>query len=78
MAYVSDHAVLRWMERTGLVDVEAIQRHLTVHGIDVAAAFGCGTVILGDGTRLKLVGSRAVTCLGKPVRKRGRRGRSGR
>lgn len=74
MAYVTDHAVLRWLDRSGVIDVEAVRRHLTVHGIDVAAQFECNTVILGDGTRLKLRGDVATTCLPKPDRARRRRG----
>ncbi len=77
MAYVTDHAVLRWLERAAGIDIEAVRRHLTVHGIDVAASIGCDTVILGDGSRLKLTGDIASTCLGKPIRKRCRRGRPG-
>ncbi len=76
MAFVTDHAVLRWLERVAGVDVEAVRQHLSVKGIDTAAGFGCHTVILGDGARLKLRGDVAVTCLAKPLRKRRRRGRS--
>jgi hypothetical protein len=71
MAYVSDHAVLRYLERNCGIDVESIRQRLSVPGIDVAAAFGCETVILGDGARLKLNGDVASTCLAK----RGGRGR---
>ncbi len=69
MAYVTDHAVLRYLERHCGVDVEAVRAHLTVNGIDAAAEFGCSVVKLGDGARLKLSGATAVTC----VEKRGRR-----
>lgn len=72
MAYVSDHAILRYLERHCGVDVEAVRRRLTVKGIDTAADFGCSTVILGDGARLKLKGCLATTCL--PPRKAKRRG----
>lgn len=70
MAYVSDHAVLRYLERVEGVDIEAIRRKLTVEGIDTAARIGCNLVKLGDGTRLRLVGDTAVTCLGKRKKKR--------
>jgi hypothetical protein len=65
MAYVSDHAVLRFLERQHGVDVEGIRAALTVKAIDKAAAFGCGTIKLGNGARLKLNGDVASTCLGK-------------
>lgn len=64
MGYVTDHAVLRYLERHCGVDVEAVRAHLTVKGIDTAAEIGCDTVILGDGVGLTLVGNTAVTWLG--------------
>lgn len=63
MAYVTDHAVLRYLERVEHIDVEAIRRKLNVGGIATAAAFGCDTVRLGDGTRLKLHGDVVATVL---------------
>lgn len=63
MAYVSDHAVLRYLERVCGIDIEAVRRELTVGVIDPAAVFGCGTVILGDGTRLRLQGDVVSTVL---------------
>lgn len=73
MAYVTDHAVLRYLERHCGVDVEAIRAELTVKGIDTAAEFGCETVILGNGARLKLTGDVASTCVeARKVRKHGK------
>jgi hypothetical protein len=63
MSIITDHAVLRYLERVHHVDVEGIRAHLNVRGIDTAAEFGCSTVILGDGGRLKLRGAVATTCL---------------
>lgn len=64
MPHVTDHAVLRWLERVAGVNVEAIRAHLTVHGIGTAASIGCDTIIMGDGTRLRLRGDTVVTVLG--------------
>lgn len=61
--YVSDHAVLRYLERVVGIDVEAIRQALSVEVIDTASAFGCDTVIMGDGTRLKLHGDVVATVL---------------
>lgn len=63
MAYVSDHAVLRYLERVEGIDIEAVRRKLTVSAIDTAASIGCDTVRLGDGTRLKLHGDVVSTVL---------------
>lgn len=69
MSHVTDHAVLRWLERVAGIPVEAVRQHLSVNGIDTAAAIGCDTVKMGDGVRLRLSGSTVVTCLGKRKRK---------
>lgn len=69
MSYVSDHAVLRWLERVAGVDVEAVRRHLSVDAVDTAAKIGCGTVIMGDGVRLKLTGDVVSTVIEKKRRK---------
>jgi hypothetical protein len=72
MAYVSDHALLRYLERVEKIDIEAIRRKLSVNAIDTAAAFGCETVLMGDGTRLKLHGDVVSTVIGKRESHRGR------
>lgn len=72
MAYVSDHAVLRYLERVEGIDIEAVRRKLSVDAVDTAAAFGCGTVVLGDGTRLKLHGDVVSTVLESRKAKRAR------
>lgn len=70
MAYVSDHAVLRYLERHEGIDIEAVRRKLTVAAIDTAADFGCDTVKMGDGTRLKLHGDVVATITVKPRHRR--------
>lgn len=72
MSRITDHAVLRYLERRHGIDVEAIRAAMNVRGIDIAADFGCATVVLGDGSRLKLKGDVACTCFEK--RKNRRRG----
>lgn len=66
MAHVSDHAVLRFLERHHGVDIEGIRAALTVGAIDKAAAFGCGTVKMGVGGELRLSGDVAVTFIEHP------------
>lgn len=67
MAYVSDHAVLRYLERVKGVDIEGVRAEMmtSATAIDRAAAFGCDTVILGNGARLKLHGDTVSTVLAK-------------
>lgn len=69
MSHVTDHAVLRFLQRRHGIDVEAIRARMNVPGIDTAAAFGCATVKLGDGSRLKLQGDVACTCFERKRRK---------
>lgn len=80
MAWVSDHAVLRFLQRHHGVDVEGIRAALTVGAIEQAAAFGCGTVKLGIGGQLKLNGNVASTFIEdrkrKPKRKAPRNGQA--
>lgn len=68
MAYVSDHAVLRYLERVCGIDIEAVRAELTTATIDTAAGFGCETIIRSDGSRMKLHGDIVATVLPKPTR----------
>ena len=72
MAYVTDHAVLRFLQRHHGVDVEGIRKALTVGAIDKAAAFGCGSIKLGKG-HLRLTGNIVSTYVEDRKPKRGRR-----
>lgn len=72
MAYVSDHAVLRYLERHYGVDVEAIRAEMESPVIGKAAAFGCNTVKMPNGVRLKLQGDVVATALESPKRRRRR------
>lgn len=67
MAYVSDHAVLRYLERVHGIDIEAVRAEMMVPGVDAAIAFDCDTVKLGNGARLKLVGDVVQTVLAKEM-----------
>ena len=74
MAYVSDHAVLRYLERVRGIDIEAVRAEMMSPALDTAAAIGCDTVVMGNGARLKLHGDVVSTVL--PSRKAERRGRT--
>lgn len=69
MAYVCDHAVLRYLERVRNIDVEAVRAELTSSTIDIADREGCDTILRHDCV-LKLVGNVVSTVL--PKRGRGR------
>lgn len=67
MAYVSDHAVLRYLERVKGIDIEATRAEMQSKALDTAVAIGCDTVILGNGARLKLVGDVVQTVFSKDM-----------
>ncbi len=67
--YVSDHAVLRHLERAYGLDVEKIRAEIASPTVMIAEAFGCGTVIGLNGTRVIIRDGIVATVLPK----RGRR-----
>lgn len=69
MAYVTDHAVLMYLQRVEGVDTDAIRRKLTIEAIDTAAAFGCKTIKMGAGFKLRLRGD-VVTTITVPRKRR--------
>lgn len=69
MTYVSDHAVLRHLERAYGVDIDALRAEIASPVVRIAEGFGCGTVIGKNGTRVIIKDGCIVTVLPK----RGRR-----
>lgn len=67
MCVITDHALLRYIERVWGVDVPKARAEIMASGkvVDQAARFGCGTVKLGIGVRLKLAGNTVVTVIPK-------------
>ena len=72
MTYISDHAVLRYLERVKGVDIEAIRSEMMSPAVDTAVQFGCDTVKMGNGARLRLVGDVVQTVLPKAKKRRAR------
>lgn len=65
MTQVSDHAVLRYLERAYGLDVEAIRAEMNTPVLTVAEAFGCGTVVGKHGVRLLIRDGTVTTVLPK-------------
>lgn len=74
LVHVTDHAVLRHLERVRGIDVEAVRREL---GFKVDAAMEAGAVAtISDGIRYVLVEDKLVSCVQvKSVPQRGRSNR---
>lgn len=73
MTKVTDHAVLRHLERTYGVDVEHYRRELDTPAVATAVQIGCGTVVGHHGERLLIKGGCVVTVVGKRYGRRDRR-----
>lgn len=72
MTAITDHAVLRYLERAYGLDVEAIKVEMNSPVVQLAEGFGCGTVIGRNGVRLTIRDGVMTTVL--PSRhRRGRR-----
>lgn len=71
--HVTTHAALRYVERVdGRLTVEEAFAAILSHSraIQVAADFRCDTVVLGEGGKLKLDGTRVITVLPRSARSR--------
>jgi hypothetical protein len=68
MVMISDHAVLRYLERVKGVDIASVREEMRTAGLSAAIAIGADTVKLGNGCRLKITNETVVTVL--PKRKR--------
>lgn len=67
---ITDHSVLRYLERVWGVDVEAARAEMLTasNAVTAAASFGADTVKMGNGARLRLCGDTVVTTLPKRSR----------
>lgn len=67
MCQLTDHAILRYLERVWHVDVEGAKAEMLTasNAVETAAMIGCDTVKLGNGARMRLAGNTVVTVLPK-------------
>lgn len=65
MTDISDHAVLRFLERVKGVDIEAIRAEMQTPTLAVADEFGAPVLIGRNGERLVIRGGVVVTVLAK-------------
>lgn len=78
-AHVTDHAVLRHLERVQRIDVEQVRLELG-HIVDAAVKAGAKATV-ADGIRYILIEDRLISCVpvkSRPLRGRSRRGRAAR
>lgn len=62
---ITDHAVVRWLERVKGLDIAAIRAEMQTPTLAKADAFGCPVVIGRNGERLVIRDGRVVTVVAK-------------
>ncbi|GGB14969.1 hypothetical protein GCM10011380_00470 [Sphingomonas metalli] len=72
MPAVTDHAIVRYLERVHGIDMDVIRAEILTPVVQLAEGFGCGTVIGKNGCRVMIRDGVVTTIVPKPIRK-GRR-----
>jgi hypothetical protein len=70
MTAVSDHAVVRYLERVYGIDMDVIRAEIVTPVVQLAEGFGCGTVVGRHGCRVMIRDGVVTTVV--PKRRRGR------
>lgn len=65
MTAISDHAVLRWLERVKGIDMDAVRAEMDTPALAKADEFGCPVVIGRNGERLVIKNGIVVTVIAK-------------
>ena len=73
IVHVTDHAVVRYLERVHGVDIEGLRRRIG-RRVDRGVALGAGRV-KADGVQYCLSGKTVTTVVKQELRRRGQRGR---
>jgi hypothetical protein len=68
LSLVTDHALIRYIERVHGYDLDPIREMILTPNVLALAKSGSGAVILGCGARIKIEGGRVVTVLAKGMR----------
>ena len=76
MTDISDHAVLRYLERVKGVDIAAIRSEMMSPALAKADEFGAPVLIGGHGERMVIANGVVVTVLAKRMGKMDRRMRT--
>ncbi|WP_347271647.1 hypothetical protein [Rhizorhabdus histidinilytica] len=70
--HVTDHAIVRYLERVKLIDMDIIRQEIASPVVQLAADFGAPVVILRTGHRVVVRDGCVPTILEKPKRRRQR------
>lgn len=72
MTAVSDHAIIRYLERVYGLDIDAIRAEIATPVVQLAEGFGAGTVIGKHGARICIRDGIVTTVLPKRMGRRPR------
>lgn len=73
MVEITDHAIVRWLERVKGVDMDAIRAEMQSPALTTAQEFGCPVVIGRNGERMLVRDGVVVTVFSKRFGKMDRR-----
>ena len=73
MVEITDHAIVRWLERVKGVDIAKIREEMQSPALDAAQEFGCPVVIGRNGERMLVRDGVVVTVFSKRFGKMDRR-----
>lgn len=73
MVEITDHAIVRWLERVKGVDIAKIREEMQSPALATAQEFGCPVVIGRNGERMLVRDGAVVTVLSKRFGKMDRR-----
>lgn len=76
MTDISNHAVLRYLERVKGIDMAKVRAEMQTPALETAEQFGCSVVIGKHGERLVIANGVVVTVLSKRLGKMDRRMRA--
>jgi hypothetical protein len=65
MTVISDHAILRWLERVKGINLDAVRAEMATPALAMADAFGCPVLIGRNGERLVIRDGVVVTVIAK-------------
>jgi phosphohistidine swiveling domain-containing protein len=65
VTHISDHAVIRWLERVKGIDMDAVRAEMDTPTLAQACEFGAPVVIGKNGERLVIRDGKVVTVVAK-------------
>ncbi len=65
MTHITEHAIIRWLERVKGIDMDAVRAEMNTPSLAKACEFGCPVLIGRYGERLVIREGKVVTVIAK-------------